>query len=76
MLQKADVANLVSDALRQFQDRPDMVIHSFTACGISDTTEVCPTTPLEGQQYPDSDDEADDNPFTDELHVDGLDYDL
>jgi len=72
--QKADVANWVSDALRQLQDRPDMVIHSFTACRISDTTEARPTTLLEGQQYPDSDDEADDNPFTDEL--DGLDYDL
>ena len=71
--QKADVANWVSDALCQLQDRPDMVIHSFTACGISDTTEARPTTLLKGQRYPDSDD-ADDNPFTDEL--DGLDYDL
>ena len=34
--QKADVANWVSDAVRQFQDCPDMVINSFTACGISD----------------------------------------
>ena len=64
----------MSDALRQLQDRPDMVIHSFTAGGISDRTEARPTTLLEGQQYPDSDDEADDNPFMDELH--GLDYDL
>ena len=61
--QKVDVASWVSDALIQLQDRPDMVTNSFSACGISDEAEVHPSTLLEGRQYPDSDDEAVDNPF-------------
>ena len=37
-------------------------------------TKARPTTLLEGQQYPDSNDAADDNPFIDEIG--GIDYDL
>ena len=74
--QKADVANWISDAVLQLQDKPDMVINSFSACGISDQAEARPSSLLEGQQYPDSEDEAGDNPFIDN-ELEGLvsDYD-
>ena len=51
-----------------------MIIKSFAACGITDVTEVHPSTLLEGQQYPDIDDEAGDNPFL--VEFTGIDYDL
>ena len=74
--QKADVANWISDAVLQLQDKPDVVINSFSACGISDQAESRPSSLLEGQQYPDSEDEAGDNPFIDN-ELEGLvsDYD-
>ena len=48
-----------------------MVINSFSACGISDTNNTRPTSILEGQDYPDSDE---DNPFADELEE--IDYEI
>ena len=65
--QKADVAKWISSAVHKLQDKPDIVINSFAACGISDNREACPRNLLAGQEYPDSKDEADDNPFIDEL---------
>ena len=46
------------------QEKPDMVVRSFEACGILNRldTNVRPDELLEGQLYPDRDDELDD-PF-------------
>ena len=63
--QKADVADWISDALRQLQEKPDMISRSFAACGITGGSQVRPHSLLEGQEYPDSEDEAD-NPYLDE----------
>ena len=50
-----------------------MIINSFAVCGISDSVQPRPSVLLEGQQYPDSEDETEDNPFND---LEGIDYDL
>jgi len=61
---KEDVASWISSALDEMQEKPDMVVRSFEACGILNRldTNVRPDELLEGQLYPDSDDELDD-PF-------------
>lgn len=64
--QKEDVASWISSALEELQDKPDMVVRSFEACGILNRldSEVRPNELLEGQLYTDSSDELDD-PFND-----------
>ncbi len=64
-------AEWVSDSIRKLQDQPDMIINSFSACGISDTMNVRPAALQEGQEYPDSDEE---NPFGDEMNE--LEYEI
>ena len=51
--QKEDVASWISSALEELQDKPDMVVRSFEACGILNylDSEVWPIELLEGQLY-------------------------
>ena len=64
--QKEAVSHWISDGLRQLQEKPDMVIRSFSACGIIDDPKnpARPLGLLEGQEYPDSEEDSD-NPFLD-----------
>ena len=59
--QKQDVAHWISDGMKQLQQRPDMIEKSFEACGITSHRRdlVRPDELIEGQCYPDSDDEHD-----------------
>ena len=68
----ADVAAWVPSGLKQLQEKPDMIMCSFDACGITNAsaTETRPTEMLNGQMCSDSEDEHD-NPFIDE-EEDGL----
>ena len=52
--------------IEELQDKPDLVVRSFEACGILNRldSEVRPNELLEGQLYTDSSDELDD-PFND-----------
>lgn len=61
---KEDVASWISSALNELQEKPDMVVRSFEACGILNRldSDVRPDELLEGQLHPESDDELDD-PF-------------
>ena len=69
--QKEDIANWVSDALHQLQEKSDMIKHSFVVCGISGSAAVHPSTIREGQQYPDTEDETGDNTYdSDEEELD------
>ena len=56
---KEDVARWISAALEELEDKPDMDVKSFEACGILNRldSEVRPDKLLEGQMYPDSADE-------------------
>ena len=60
--QKEDVASWIWSALEELQDKPDMVVQSFEACGILNCldSEVRPNELLQGQLYPDSADDLDD----------------
>ena len=61
---KADVAAWVSAGLKQLQEKPDIIMHSFDACEITSTkaADVRPTELLGGQMCEDEQD----NPFIDE----------
>ena len=64
---KPIVTSWVSAVLKQLQEKPDMITHSFEACGITTSTQadIRPSTLLDGQMYPDSEDEHE-IPFIDE----------
>ena len=72
--QKNDITRRVPSALRTLQEKPDMIVRSFEACGII-IGQACPEELLEGQMYPDSADEADD-PFGEEETLCDVDCDL
>ena len=59
---KQDVAKWVSIALDELQEKPDMVVRSFEACGILRSGNARPAGLLQGQLCDDSEDELDD-PF-------------
>ena len=61
---KEDVASWISSAVDKMQEKPDMIVHSFEACGILSQLDsnVRPDELLEGQLYQDSFDKLDD-PF-------------
>ena len=71
---KEDVARWISTALDEMQEKSDMVVWSFEACGIHRLgSDVHPDHILEAQLYPDSDDELDD-PFNEaEILMSGSD---
>ncbi len=56
---KQNVAKWVSTALDELQEKPDMVVSSFEACGILPSTNARPTELLQGQLCDDSQDEED-----------------
>ena len=57
----------MSAGIRQLQEKPDMILHSFEACGITSlkATDIRPMVLLDGQDVSDSEDERD-NPIADD----------
>ena len=64
---KALAAPWMSAGICRLQEKPDMISHSFEACGITSlkATDIRPTEHLDGQGVSDSEGEHD-NPFADD----------
>ena len=72
--QKQDVTHWVSDGIQKLQEKTDMIEKSFDVCGITShrSDQFCPDELIDGQCFPESEDELDE-PFCDESLLDDTD---